>query len=342
MTLSVDTRNVAIPDSVDLRDNLWPVENTGEIFAAPASAAATALEFHCYRIGEPPTDLSTLFIHYNARVIRGEDPKVNAGTSLLDAIKSIATHGACREATWPFGSDAFATKPPAAAYDEAKRFAAITCFRTDDPLEALALHYPVPFAARFPRRCLDEAGRTGILPDPTPEEQATPDAHPGHSMVLVGFIKATRRYIVRNCWGDTWGSHGHCSISFEAMAALCPPESRRMFVVAAPDASASLTSPTAVRPDIAAPALSSSGGLAEMAAKMREDIRSRLERDLTSSAKKVDDLLSRRTGTPEPPKAQWSCSMCYGTGSCQGCGGRGCGSCGNSGRCSGCNGRGTV
>lgn len=43
----------------------------------------------------------------------------------------------------------------------------------------------------------------------------TPDLCGGHSVLLVGFDRETRRFIFKNSWGKTWGKEGYGSLSFE-------------------------------------------------------------------------------------------------------------------------------
>jgi hypothetical protein len=73
--------DTAIPDRVDLREFLFPVEDIGDSKGAVAAAVATAVEYHSNRVGAPPTDLSTLFIYYNARRLAGRE-KEDSGASL--------------------------------------------------------------------------------------------------------------------------------------------------------------------------------------------------------------------------------------------------------------------
>ena len=60
-------------------------------------------------MGEKATNLSTLFIHYNARRLSGDQDK-DTGTSMAKVMEAIRTYGACTEAAWPF--DAAKEGPP--------------------------------------------------------------------------------------------------------------------------------------------------------------------------------------------------------------------------------------
>jgi hypothetical protein len=282
---------LSAPDTVDLRDALWPVGDVGQIPASAASAAATALEYHCNRIGEPPTNLSTAFIHYNARLAAGQQD-ANTGTTLEAALKAMAAHGACKEDSWPLDAARITTRPSAQAYDEAKKFAKILCINPADVIEALALRYPVPFTASVPARCLDEAGRTGIMPAPTTEELRSGAAIVNHAMVLVGYDKTMKTVTARNCWGTQWGRDGHCAISFDIMNIIAPYGSSRVWIVATPE-------PAETGSHVSAPEFARggtpphSGRLSDLTSKMLEEIRADLRRDLDEASKRIRDMVKK-------------------------------------------------
>jgi hypothetical protein len=328
------------PERVDLREVLWPVENLGQVAASAACAATTALEYHCNRLGEQPTKLSTLFVHYNARQSAGQEGTA-AGTTLEAAIKAIATYGACREATWPFDPAKVTVRPPAGAYEEAKRFAAVECFNPGDLMEALALRYPVPFVAQLPERCLQEAGRTGVMPAPTIEERQRADGASNHAFVAVGYDKAAKTVLVRNCWGKQWGHEGHCTIPFEVMSLIAPYGSQRLWVLATPGAASLQGQSPAVGGMDAAPPAPQAERLADLAAKMREEIRGGLQRDLSEATKRIRDMVGRGSGASQPIAAREICPACGGGTKCPRCYGAGCGDCGY-GNCPRCGGRGVV
>ncbi len=329
-----------------MRDKLWPVENVGQIAAAAASAAATALEYHCNRIGEQPTNLSSMFIHFNARLSSGQEGS-NVGTTMEAVMKAIAKYGACREETWPLDPAKLAVRPHAQAYDEARKFAGIEYSNAADMLDALALKYPVPFVARVPERCLREAGRTGVMPAPAPEELQRADGQMNHAMVLVGYDKVAKTVIARNCWGKEWGVDGHCTITFDTMEVIAPYGTQRLWIITKAEAGkvSNQTATTGFRPmmdpPVPAPAAQPER-LSDLAAKMREEIRGDVQRDLAEATKRIRDMMGRNPGAPpQQVGAQDSCPTCWGKGSCPTCGGRGCTNCGG-GNCPRCGGRGTA
>jgi hypothetical protein len=342
MAYPSDLRTAAFPDTVDMREFLWPVEHIGSTLAAAAAAAVAALEYHCNRIGEKPTNLSTLFVHYNARRQSGNQEK-NVGTSLEAAMKAIAEHGACAEATWPFDAAKLTAAPPSTAYDEAKKFAGVRCAHPVDFIEALALSFPVPFVARIPTRCLVEAGQKRVLPPLTAEEQQRASEHPVYALVMVGYDKADKTYLVRNCWGKAWGDGGHFRVPFDLLNSLVPPGSAQAWFIAkaqvpeVASAAAPQAAHAAPRADaaVAAAAPAEPESVASMAARMKSELRDSLQRDIAGATRQIKDRFAPSTpaGTD---LGTHGCTMCGGTGRCWGCSGAGCASCGRTGRCRSC------
>ena len=79
-------------------------------------------------------------------------------------------------------------------------------------------------------------------------------------------------------------------------------------------------------------------------AKMRDEIRSKLESDIGSAIKDVKSRVKPPAPPPErqnPPAIQGVCWACGGTGRCQVCHGRGCGYC-SAGACGSCSGHGST
>jgi hypothetical protein len=296
MAFSDDSRTGDTPAHIDLRRYLWPVEHTGGLYAASASAAVTALEYHCNRMNEPPTNLSAMFVYYNARKLRGF-PETNKGVSIEDALKAIATYGACRETTWAFDERAFAKEPPEAAYAEAKKFAGINHYSTSDAFKSLELGYPVPFIGRMPVRCLREAGTNGgVFPPLTAEEVQNADRLPNHAMTLVGYDKADNAFIVRNCWGAEWGDKGYCRIAFDAMDVFCPNGSSRLWVITLPKATKDAGTSTGDDRPVSSQTEAAASVAQDLSKKLRDGIRGGLEKDLAEARKRIQDQLRKPGG----------------------------------------------
>ncbi len=278
------------PDTADLRPYLWGVEHTGQVPAAAASAAATALEYHLNRLDQPALNLSTMFIHYNARIVAGKEGQ-NVGTSIDEALKAVETYGSCRDELWPSDANKVHTKPPQEAYNDAKRFAKLQFYSPADVYDAISKKYPVVASLSLPRRCLDVAGTTGLLPPLTAEELQAKDKFFHHAMVLVAFDKRARTFVARNCWGTAWGDNGHCTIPVDVLQAISPLGSMRYKIIAMPAASAKGVEPA----EAAAPAAEPEK-MSDIAARLKADIRADLKKDLEEAQKRVRDMLKKPGG----------------------------------------------
>ena len=222
-------------------------------------------------------------MHFNARQANGGG--IDRGTTLAAVLEAIRTHGACREESWPLDESKAGERPPDHAYTEAKTFAQIRYFNPADIHEALALRYPVPFVAHLPQRCLEEAGRTGRLPAPAAGETQLVS----HAMVLVGYDKSAGTVLARNCWGTHWGDQGHCTIPLDVMSVIAPYGAGRLWVIATADVSAATVQQAA-----AAPAAAPPEKLTDMAARMRQEIRGDLQKDIADASQRIRDMLKKK------------------------------------------------
>jgi C1A family cysteine protease len=279
-----------IPESADIRGYLWGVEHVGSMAAAAASAVATALEYHCNRINEPPTNLSTLFIHYNARIVAGQEGQ-NVGTTLGNAMKAAVQYGACRDAMWPLDATKINVKPPAEAYEDAKRYQKLRYFSPADPMEAISKKYPVATAISMPWHCIDAAKKTGVIATPTPQEMRGALHH--HAVVLVGYDKKAGTYTARNCWGPEWGHGGHFTIPFDVLKMIAP-ETIRYMIIATPESAVKEAAPAAAAPASHSfePAASSEK-MSDIAAKLKEQIRGDLKKDIEDAQRRIREMMKK-------------------------------------------------
>lgn len=136
---------------------------------------------------------------------------------------SILAHGACEERLWPFQKAMCTIKPTEHAYRDAQRFQAVQYARTPlGPAAQAALDggLPVVFGTYIPGRFYDEAGRSGVMPEPS-EQVERPGS--GHAMLLVGYDAVKERWLARNSWGEGWAEGGYCWIPFKTLKAYSDP-----------------------------------------------------------------------------------------------------------------------
>jgi len=211
--------NIRLPDRVDLRVHCSPVENQLKTNSCVANAVIGALEFHHLKAGRPLTDLSRLFVYYNARIL-SESTQKDEGSFIHHGMASILAYGACEARLWPFIEAMVTSRPTDACYQNASSYEAVQYARTPrgvPALSALAQGLPIVFGIFVPGEYYQTAAQTGRMPKPGQAPQQSPAM--GHAMLIVGYDMNERAYLVRNSWSASWAEHGYCWIPFETMDA---------------------------------------------------------------------------------------------------------------------------
>ena len=210
-------RRDRLPRSVDLRPLCTPVEDQGNLGSCTGNAIAGALELLEVKAGKPALDLSRLFIYYQERAYEGTIGE-DSGAYIRDGIKAVRKVGAAREELWPYVVSRFADKPPAEAYADAKgrKFKSYQRILTlSDMLRCLAEGYPFVYGfSVYSDFMSDRVARTGVVNMPKSSE----DLEGGHAVLAVGYSMASRRFLVRNSWGSSWGRAGHFTMPFDYLA----------------------------------------------------------------------------------------------------------------------------
>ncbi|MES2308247.1 MAG: C1 family peptidase [Verrucomicrobiota bacterium] len=202
-----------LPRSVDLRGGCSVVENQSTLGSCTANALAGALEYLEIAYDGKPMDLSRLFLYYNERAMRGVESE-DGGALLRDGIKTLQKQGICPEELWPYDIRQFAVKPKAVCYKEALKHQ-ITSYwsiRTLDEAKAsLAEGYPFAFGfSVFTGFETATVARTGVMNYPTSREKMLG----GHAVLAVGYDDASKRFLVRNSWGEGWGQKGYFTMPY--------------------------------------------------------------------------------------------------------------------------------
>lgn len=213
-----------LPQHVDLRNICSAVEDQGSTGSCVANAIVGALEMHQRKARLPVTDLSRLFLYYNARALAKNEEK-DSGSFIHHGMAALMAFGICEERMWPYLEPMFTTRPTEACYENATRYEAVQFARTPrgrSALAALAQGLPVAFGMSIPGNCYRVAGETGVMP--MPEELPDPGQPSGHAMLLVGYDLAKEAYLVRNSWGTRFGENGYCWIPFKVMDAWSRPD----------------------------------------------------------------------------------------------------------------------
>jgi len=213
-----------LPSAADLRPQFpWPPYDQGPIGSCTANAIAGAIQYDRAKSRQSPDFTpSRLMIYYNERAMEHSIP-LDAAAQIRDGIKSIAKQGACKEATWPYEATEAdpqtqlfpqnsppVTKPPAAAYQEAQAYEAISYFRVQQSLAqmkgCLADGFPIVMGFSVYESMYDSHGNpVKVLPMPS----GTDNQIGGHAVLLVGYDDSKQLFTVRNSWGPNVQDHGH-------------------------------------------------------------------------------------------------------------------------------------
>ncbi len=212
----------SVPEKVDLRSLCSPVENQGQTNSCTANAVVGALEYHQRKAGSGVTDMSRLFVYYNARRM-SDTQSQDTGSFIHHAMAAVLAYGACEERLWPFNPAMTATMPSQQAYQNAMSYEAVQYARTElgnSAMAALAVGLPVVFGTYIPGEYYQEAARTGSMPvDGTRARRPAS----GHAMLLVGYDIPAKVWIVRNSWGPEWADGGYFRLPFETLASYSDP-----------------------------------------------------------------------------------------------------------------------
>lgn len=279
------TPSADLPERIDLRMHCPPVESQLTTNSCVANAVVGALEIHQKKAGLPLTDLSRLFVYYNARALAGNQ-MLDCGSLIHHGMAAILAHGACEEQLWPFQIEMIAVPPSANCYKNASQYEAVQYARTPrgvPAMTALAQGLPVVFGMYAPSSYYDAAAQTGVMPRQT-EPPTSQQPKMGHAMVMVGYDRADKTYLVRNSWGPNWADKGYFRIPFETMDAWSKAEDFWTIGAIEQAEGFKLTGPSMVE------AMQSVGVTPEVLEvggnkldRLRSDLRSRLSSDLETA-----------------------------------------------------------
>jgi len=216
-----------LPPSMDLRPQMSPVFDQGQIGSCTSQALAGALEFLELRDlqnkvasaeiieSQKFDNFSRLFIYYNERLIEG-DVDQDGGAQIRDGIKSLAQYGDCPETSWGYGENLLFQKPTEQSYMEALAHRITSYSRLDNTniyelKHALASGLPIVFGFTvYSGFESPTVASTGILNLPTPQE----GVEGGHAVLMVGYNDAEQMFLVRNSWGSNWGLQGYFKMPY--------------------------------------------------------------------------------------------------------------------------------
>lgn len=207
-------RAASTPRTIDLRALCPPVYDQGQLGSCTGNAIAAALDFGRAKQDLPPITPSRLFIYYNERVMEGTVEE-DAGAQIRNGIKSVAKQGACPEVNWPYDPRKLTTKPTTLCYRKALKYQALQYMRVNRDLSqvmgCLASGFPIVFGfSVYDGFMSDEVASTGVLKMP----QRGEGMQGGHAVLMIGYDKKAKTFLVRNSWGTGWGMAGYFTMPF--------------------------------------------------------------------------------------------------------------------------------
>lgn len=199
--------SISIKNSVDLRPHCSDIENQRTTGSCVAQATVGSLELLENLQGIPFTDLSRLYVYYNARLAINQ-ANVDKGSRIRDAMASLSSVGVCSEASWPFVISKVNVKPGWSEYREGyihrlSGYYSITGTgqdRIDQIKKSLSADHGVVFAVSVYENFMPGSP---LAPPPSGRLKG------GHAMLIVGYDSGTKTFIVRNSWGTDWADGGY-------------------------------------------------------------------------------------------------------------------------------------
>jgi len=207
---------------LDLRHWCSPIENQSSAGSCVGNGTVGALEFLQIRNGQPYTDLSRLFVYYNAR-LQTQDTDKDDGTYIRLAFATLTSLGTCSEAVWPYDLNNLFIRPSWKSYQDAYPHKISSYYRimatdgqelVDAIKRALRAQHVVVFGMTVDQDYMN-VGYDGMVAMP----KKTRTNSGGHCQVIVGYDDNARRWIVRNSWGTGWGDKGYAYVPYDYLDA---------------------------------------------------------------------------------------------------------------------------
>ncbi len=211
-----EKKDAELREKVDLREYSGKVRHQSSLRSCTSQAVVSAFEILLKKqYPEKFIDLSALFVYYNARLLEGIKPTFDPGVYIKDALKAVQLKGVCAEQIWPYNTSQFSAIPTADSYEDAKKRTIDSYYRCrdfEDILDSLNNDIPVVTAIKT-YSSFNQLGWNGssYISRPTGSDMYLG----GHSIALVGYDRASEKFIAKNSFGPYWADGGYFYIPFE-------------------------------------------------------------------------------------------------------------------------------
>lgn len=214
-----------IPDRPDVRDLLFsarppvaaaipssrflvcpPVWNQGGLGSCTIHGAGMGIGVLEMQLPQPKTIVICRLQGYLEirRLLGPQYIDIDSGGMIRDAIKVLAEGLVGPESLWPYDENKFRQTPPSEVY-EAGIHHPLTEYRrlftASEARESIAAGFPVVFGFSVRSGQLEEAGQTGVL-----QPYSDHSIVGGHAVVAVGYDDNRGMLLIRNSWGNSWGT----------------------------------------------------------------------------------------------------------------------------------------
>jgi C1A family cysteine protease len=196
-----------LPASVDLRPNMPPVRDQGQVGACTAFGVTAMLEYDRIINQMSPFAYSELYLYYQTRRKEGTENS-DAGATIRDTIKIALKLGVCAEDLWPYVESNVTVAPPQSCDESALAHQAREYQRVLQDI----IHMKSVLAAGktftsgisvYKSFMSDAVAKTGKIPMPKRGEKLLG----GHACAYCGYEGDT--FIGQNSWSEEWGDHGY-------------------------------------------------------------------------------------------------------------------------------------
>lgn len=205
------------PDVIDLRETglLPKVLDQGDLGSCGLNAGAAMAYYVEGKEGNKDLMFSRLAWYYDIRMEYGQENE-DTGIQMRDLFRSLKRTGCALEINWEYDLKNWNVYPDMSAlhegYHRRLNLSYYRMFGTFDIESCIAEGYPAVFGA-VTYESFDSVGPSGLVPIPEFTEQRLG----GHAMLIVGYLRKKKLFIVLNSWGTSWGDQGYCYIPYAYM-----------------------------------------------------------------------------------------------------------------------------